>query len=289
MKAAGFEYVRPASLAEALAVLGERGMDARILAGGQSLLAMMNLRLATPDLLIDIGRVPGLRDIARVGDRLRIGALVTHSTLAASKDVSRDLPLLAQAVSNVAHMAIRNAGTIGGSLALADPAAEYPAVALALEARFVLAGQGGERTVAASDFFLGLYETALGADEILIATEWPCAGAGDRFAFLELARRRGDYAMVGVAAATGWRAGRVESARLSWFSVADRAILTEATAQSLIGTTLDDSAIDAAKQSLATELEPKDDLQADAATRRQLASVLLGRALRAMRDPAPET
>ena len=282
MKAPAFDYVRPESLADALGLLSEHGQDARVLAGGQSLLAMMNLRLATPALLVDIGRVPGLRDIAREGDSLRIGAMATHSALMASSAVREQVPLLAMAVPHVAHAAIRNAGTIGGSLALADPAAEYPAVALALDAVFIVAGRGGERRVAAKDWFLGLYETALKSDEILVATLWPRRRADERFAFLELARRRGDYAMVGLAAAVGMRGDRVASARLAWLSVDDRPRLSEATAKALVGNALDDIGIGVACGALADELEPKTDPHADASTRRHLAGVLLGRALRAM-------
>ncbi|MGE0314770.1 MAG: xanthine dehydrogenase family protein subunit M [Lautropia sp.] len=282
MKSAAFDYVRPDSLAEALAILEARGPAARVLAGGQSLLAMMNLRLATPELLIDIGRVPGLRGIARDGDRLRVGALVTHAALASSAEIAACVPLLAQAVPHVAHAAIRNAGTIGGSLALADPAAEYPAVALALDARIVLASTKGERTVAASDYFLGLYETAMRDDELLLATEWPCAAPGDRGAFLELARRRGDYAMVGVAATASLRGGRVDAARIAWLSVADRPLLTVSCADAVVGTSLDAAAIAAARTALAVELAPHVDRHPDAATRRHLAGVLLERALRAI-------
>ncbi len=282
MKAAAFDYVRPASLGEALAILAERGSVARVLAGGQSLLAMMNLRLATPALVVDIGRVPGLREIARVGDRLRIGALVTHAALGASADVARSVPLLAQAVPHVAHVAIRNAGTIGGSLALADPSAEYPAVALALDARVVLASLEGERTLSASDFFLGLYETAMRADEVLVATEWPCAEADDRSVFLELARRRGDYAMAGVAASVRMRAGRVESARLGWLSLADRPILAESAARAIVGTALDAAAIAAARAALTLDLRTHTASHRDAPTRHHLAAVLLDRALRTL-------
>ena len=161
MKAADFEYVRVTSLAQAFEQLAQRGESAQILAGGQSLMPMLNLRLATPGCLIDIGGLPGLRDIRHDGAMLHVGALVTHRQLQESALVSRLVPLLAQAVPHVAHLAIRNAGTLGGSLALADPAAEYPAVALALGATLVVQGAQGVRRIAAGDFFQGLYQTCL--------------------------------------------------------------------------------------------------------------------------------
>ena len=193
MKAPSFAYAKPRSLAEAFDLLERPG--AKILAGGQSLIPSLNLRLSAPELLVDI---TGLKDLSRVEPKngaVRIGALCTHSQLEKSADVGKHLPLVAEAVSHIAHPAIRNRGTLGGSLALADPAAELPACALALDAVLVLSSKRGERRVAAGDFFKGLFETDLKANEILVGVEFPKA---DKSVFLELTRRQGDYAIVGL-------------------------------------------------------------------------------------------
>lgn len=279
MKAPDFDYVRPDSIDQALAVLAEHGDRAQVLAGGQSLLAMLNLRLSSPDVLVDIGGLPGLRSIEVLDDHVRIGALVTHTQLLESALIARSVPLLAAAVPHVAHLAIRNAGTIGGSLALADPAAEYPAVALALDARLVLRGAAGERRVAAADWCVGLYATARRDDELLVAIEFPVAGPAHRSVFLELARRRGDYAMVGLAAALEWVDGRVAAARFGWLAVGDQPLATPATAAVLLGRDLDQASIEAARRTLAEELPAHGDLHCDAPTRSHLAGVLLNRAL----------
>ena len=175
MKAAAFDYTRASSVEQAIDLLREHAPSAQILAGGQSLMAMMNLRLAQPGILIDIGGIQALKSIAVQGKVLRIGALVTHHAVMQSDLVAKHVPLLAQAVPHVAHLAIRNVGTIGGSLALADPAAEYPAVALALKATIVAQGPKGERRIAIDDYFQGLYQTALQSDELLVAVEFPLA------------------------------------------------------------------------------------------------------------------
>lgn len=203
MKAASFAYAKPSSVAEALELLARHGDAARVLAGGQSLIPSLNMRLSAPALLVDIGALGELKEIAVRGKRLSIGALVTHAALERSPEVARHVPLLAQAVPHVAHAAIRNRGTIGGSLALADPAAEYPACAVALDAQLVLRSGKGERRVRAQAFFKGLFETDLRPGEIVAAVEFPLAEPGDRSVFLELARRHGDYAIVGLAAVKG--------------------------------------------------------------------------------------
>ena len=185
MKAPAFDYCKPQSLAQALEVLQTQGDAAQVLAGGQSLLAMMNLRLGAASLLVDITGLDELKTVTEQADHLRIGALVTHSQLLAHPLVAKHVPLLHQAVPNVAHLAIRNRGTLGGSLALADPAAEYPAVALACEAVMVLQGPQGERRVKARDFFQGLYATARQAHELLVAVEWPKLKDGERVGFAQ--------------------------------------------------------------------------------------------------------
>ncbi|MEJ0070464.1 MAG: FAD binding domain-containing protein [Pseudomonadota bacterium] len=206
MKPAPFAYVRPTALAQVLELLARHGEAARILAGGQSLIATLNMRLSAPELLIDINGIGELGHITVAGDRLRIGALVRHAALGASEEVRRHAPLLARAVPFIAHPAIRNRGTIGGSLAFADPAAELPACVVALDATLELTGPHGVRKLPARAFFTGLYQTALAPGELLTAVELPI---GDREAwcgFDELARRHGDYAMVGLAV-QGRRAG----------------------------------------------------------------------------------
>ena len=271
MKAAAFDYVRARSIAEAVDLLARHAGEARLLAGGQSLLPALNLRLSAPALLVDISRMPELRGITVADGVLRIGAVTTHAELAASPDVARHAPMLPRAVADVAHPAIRNRGTIGGSLANADPAAELPACALALGARMVVQGPGGQRTIPAQAFFTGLFETALAPDEILVAVEVdPALDA--RWGFAELARRSGDYAIVGLAAQEAGPGGP----RLAYFAVGTRAMLARNAAAALAGG-INPASLAAASSALATDLEPHADLQATSATRLALARVLLRR------------
>ena len=249
-------------MAETVALL-VRHPEARVLAGGQSLLPALNLRLSAPPLLIDIGRIPGLCDIAIVGGALRIGALATHAMVAGSAEVARLAPMLPAALAHVAHAAIRNRGTMGGSLAHADPAAELPACALALDAQVVVAGPQGERRIAAESFFTGLFETALTPGEIIVAVE--IGPQPEAWGFSELARRAGDYAMVGLAARGG------PAPRLAYFAIGTRATLARRAGAAL------SEGVEAACAALADDLEPHADLQASAATRLHLARVLLRR------------
>jgi carbon-monoxide dehydrogenase medium subunit len=286
MKAPAFDYCKPKTLSEALGELQALGDSAQVIAGGQSLMAMMNLRLSGAAKLVDITGLSELKGIERLGDHVRIGALVTHSELLASGIVASDLPLLHQSVPHVAHLAIRNRGTMGGSLSLADPAAEYPAVALACEAQMVLEGPKGQRTVAARDFFQGLYATARQSDELLVAVRWPRLLPNERVGFDELSRRRGDYAMVGVAARLALSAGVVQQAHLALFSVADTPLLATASSAALVGQRLDAAGIRLAQEALARDLPGKGDLQANPATKRHLAQVVLGRVLSRMGEGA---
>ena len=286
MTSPDFDYFRASSLQEALTCLQAHGANAQLLAGGQSLLVMMNLRMASPQILIDISRIPGLSQIERQGSVLRIGALVTHRQLLDSAEVATCVPLLAQAVPYVAHLAIRNAGTLGGSLALADPAAEYPSVALALQATMIATSLRGERRIAAADYFQGLYQTALAEDEILTAVEFPIATPGQRFSFQELARRRGDYAMVGVACAITMTGDRVSDARITFLAMGDGPVLASHAMKALVGTSLDAAAIQASQQALSHDLAPTGDLQATPETKCHLARVLMGRALAPLRSAA---
>jgi carbon-monoxide dehydrogenase medium subunit len=284
MKAAAFDYIKVGTVNEALSLLTQHAGSAQILAGGQSLMAMMNLRLAQPELLIDISGIDDLKGIQLQGSVLRIGALTTHHAILQSELVARHVPLLAQAVPHVAHLAIRNVGTIGGSLALADPAAEYPAVALALNATIVAQGPKGERRIPIGDYFKGLYQTALLPDELLVAVEMPVAQPGQRFHFDELSRRRGDYAMVGLGCVINMNANQVHDARIALLAVGDGPVLATQAMAALAGQTLDDATVQAAQQALARDLNPNGDLQSDPATKIHLARVLLGRALNALRS-----
>ena len=279
VKASAVEYIRATSLSHALALLAEYGDGAKLIAGGQSLLPALNLRLSAPALLIDIGRLPELQGVTVANDTLRIGAGCTHAALLTHPALAEHAPLIPRALAHVAHPAIRTRGTIGGSLANADPAAELPACALALGASMVLQGPTGTRIVPASAFFTGLFETALAPTEILVAVEIPLQPAA-QWGFAELSRRTGDYAMVGLAAHGGPGAWR-----LGFFSVGTTALLAQnaaaALAPGITGNTLT-----AACEALAADLPDHADPQASAATRLHLARVLLRRVVGAWAAPA---
>jgi len=282
LKASSFGYARPESLAEALELLARHGERAKLLAGGQSLIASLNLRLSSPALLIDLGNLSELEGIALQGKDLRIGALTRHRAIERSPVVAAHAPLLAQAAPHIAHVAIRNRGTFGGSLAMSDPAAEWPACCLALGASIVVASARGERRVQAERFFKALYATDLAPDEILVAAEIPAAAADSRSVFLELARRRGDYAIVGVAAQARRSKGRLQDVRLAFLGVAAVPLLARRAMAALEGGPCDAAAIAAAERALGDELEPMADLYHSAATKLHLARVLAGRALAAL-------
>ena len=286
MKAPRFAYARPASVAQALALLAEYKDDARVLAGGQSLVPMLNFRVAAPKVLVDINRIAGLSGIKVGKDHIRIGALTRHVELERSVDIAHHLPLVAQAMPHVAHPAIRNRGTFGGSCALADPAAELPACALALGATFVVAGKKGERRIAAEDFFKGLYATALKPGELLVAAEFPLPKPGYASAFGELARRHGDYAMVGVAAHGSTKGGKFSDLRVAFFGVGDRPLLAAHFARALQGEPATASTVAAALAKLDADLAPRADLYSSAATKLHLAKVLAGRVLKQMEGVA---
>ncbi|MGE5640977.1 MAG: FAD binding domain-containing protein [Clostridia bacterium] len=263
MKAAAFGYVKPRTLQDALGVLAQHGEAARVLAGGQSLIPSLNMRLSAPEVLVDISALP-LKEIRLERGVLRLGALVTHAQIERSAEIAKHAPLLAQAVKHIAHPAIRNRGTLGGSLALADPAAEYPACALALAASIVLVSRQGERSVAAKDFFKGLFETDLRPGELVAALEVPAQGASERSAFVELARRHGDYAIVGLAAFKG------RETRFAFLNVGSTPVLAAKAASK--------KTLAEAKEALKTDLSPVADLYNSAATKLHLAGVLLERA-----------
>jgi carbon-monoxide dehydrogenase medium subunit len=282
LKPAPFAYAKPSSLAEALDLLARHGDAAKILAGGQSLIATLNMRLSTPALLIDINGLRELAGIAVADGVLRIGALVRHATLGAAPEVMRHAPLLARAVPYIAHEAIRNRGTLGGSLAFADPAAELPACAVALDSSLVLRGPRGERRVAARDFFTGLYQTALAPDELVAALEVPLGTADACCGFGELARRQGDYAMVGVAAAGRRHGDGFAALTLAFFAVGTGPVVAPRAAAALTAGPFSADRLQAAQAALGDDLAPPADLHANAKTKLHLARVLLGRVIAAM-------
>ena len=280
MKAPAFDYVRATSLPQVFGLLLQHGDAARLLAGGQTLVATLNMRLSEPALLIDINALDALRGITLAAGSLRIGALVTHAEIEASALVAQHAPLLAQAAPHIAHRAIRNLGTLGGSLAYADPAAEWPACARALDAVLVLVSAHGERRVPAADFFQGLYTTALRPDELLAACEIPMLAADERQHFDELARRHGDYAITGLAARAVWRGGRLHGLRLAYLGLEDRPVRVPRTEALMEGQAPTDALLQQALQTLRSELQPMADLTHSAETKRHLAGVLAQRALR---------
>ena len=277
MKAPAFAYAKPRSLGEAYTLFDAHGDGARVIAGGQSLVAMLNLRLAAPAILVDITGIEGLSGISVSGDKLCIGALTTHREIEQSPDGALHCPLLAQAAPHIAHVAIRNAGTIGGSIALADPAAEWPACCLALDATFRLVSKGGERRVPARAFFKGLFATALRPGELVAGVEIPVL-RGYRSVFLELSRRRGDYAIVGLAALAKPEGGKLHDVRLAYLGGGDAPILATHAMQAAEGKAppADLSA------ALAQDLSPMADLENKTETKLHLANVLARRALAAL-------
>lgn len=279
MKPAPFVFHRAESLDDALGLLAEHP-DAKPLAGGQSLIPAMNFRIAQPSALVDLNAVKELAGItATPTGGLRIGAMTRHLAVERSALVRAHAPLLFETMPHVAHAAIRSRGTLGGSLAHADPSAELPAVMTALGARFQLRSTREERWVDATAFFTGLFATALDAGELLVAVEIPARPARSGHAFLEVARRHGDYALAGVAVQVVLSsAGLVERARIALLSVGDGPVLVAAGA-SLAGTAGDAPAILAASESVRAEVEPPTDIHGAAAYRRQLAGVLTRRAL----------
>ena len=261
MKAPSFAYARPRSVAEAFELVQRPG--AKVLAGGQSLIPALNMRLSEPELLVDIAELP-FKEISLEQGVLRIGALVTHSQIEKSAEIARHVPLLAEAVKHVAHPAIRNRGTIGGSIALADPAAEYPACMVALDASIVVAGKDGERLVRAQEFFKGLFEVDLAPGELVIAVELPAQLKDQRSVFLELARRHGDYAIIGLAAYKG------KSTRFVFCGAGATPVLARRASQS--------ADLQEARKLLEQDLDPPADLYNSSATKLHLAKVLLERA-----------
>jgi CO/xanthine dehydrogenase FAD-binding subunit/aerobic-type carbon monoxide dehydrogenase small subunit (CoxS/CutS family) len=279
MKPPPFDYVAPASLDEAVAALAAAGGEAKALAGGQSLVPMLNFRLLRPALLVDLNRIPGLSCIAECGDGLRVGAMTRHRMIETSPLVAARFPVLAAAMRHVAHLAIRNRGTIGGSLAHADPAAELPLLTLLLDAGIETVSPRGTRVIPAAEFFQGALTTALAEDELVTRIDFPALPPGTGWGFVEMARRHGDFALAAVAATLSLADGRCREARIALLGAGDtprRAAVAEAL---LLGELPSEAAIAAAANAARAEAEPSSDLHASADYRRHLIEALTRRAL----------
>jgi aerobic carbon-monoxide dehydrogenase medium subunit len=274
-----FEYVAVHSVDEALAELARHGDDAKLLAGGQTLMPMLNMRLATPRRLIDLNRVPGLAYVATRDGGIAVGAMTRQRTLERSDAIAAHVPLLADALPWVGHGAIRNRGTLGGSLAHADPAGELPGVAACLDARLTVRGAARTRTVSAREFFTGYLSTALAPDELLTEVWFPTLPPGTGVAWLELARRHGDYALVGVAAAITLEGAVVREARLALIGVAGAPVRATGAEYALTRQRLTSDVLAAAADHVSRALDPPSDIHATGVYRRHVAAVLTTRAV----------
>ena len=270
MKPAPFAYTKAKTLKEAVTLLAKHKDDARLLAGGQSLIATLNMRLSAPDLLIDINGIKNLNGIAKKGKYVEIGALARHAQVEHSDVIAKHAPLITLAMPHIGHPAIRNRGTFGGSIAFADPAAELPACMLALGGEIDIAGPRGKRKVKADAFFKGLFETALRPQEMITTIRIPAADKATRVGFAELARRHGDYAIVGLAASARGNAKGLADVRLAYFGVGNTPVRAKKAEAALAA-----GDVDAAVKAL--DLDPHDDVQATAKTKKHLAGVLLRR------------
>src|SRR5437660_9576480 len=263
MKASAFSYARATSVSNALELLAAYGDKAKVLSGGQSLMPAMNLRLISPELIVDIGGINELHGILLKDGSISIGALTRHVELLKSQEIAAHSPLLTKAVAHVAHPAIRNRGTIGGSLAHADPASELAACMLALGATIIARGQAGERRIPAKDFFRGIFETALSADELLVAVELPVTRKNATHFFNEFARRHGDYAIAGLAADAIVKDGAFTDLHLAFFAIGDRPILSNA-GRKLVNAAITPALMADVSVALDSELDPRDEQQATA-------------------------
>ena len=280
MKPPKFEYEAPASVAEVLEQLRDHGSDAKLLAGGQSLVPLLNFRLTRPAIIIDLNRVPDLAYVREQNGHLAIGALTRQRTIENSDAVRRRSPLLHEATRLIGHLPIRSRGTIGGSLAHADPAAEDPAVIMALDGVMVLKSHRGERTVAAADFFRGLLTTAIEPDELLCEIDIPAARAGSGWAFEEISRRHGDFALAGTAALIAIENGRVVEARLAACGVGPGPVRLARAEDAIVNNEITDEAIETAAAAAAeSDISPSSDVHASADYRRKLTHAMTSRAL----------
>ena len=279
MKPAAFDYVVADSTEAAIAALEQAGDDGKIIAGGQSLVPMLNFRLLKPSVLIDINRIAGLGFIEDAGDRIRIGALTRHFQIESSPRVAQHLPVLAEAMTHVAHLAIRNRGTIGGSLSHADPAAELPMMAILLDADLIIASRAGTRTIAARDFFLGALTVDLSAGDLVTEIVIPKLPERTGWSFEEVARRAGDFAICAVAVTLTLADNAVKEARIALTGVNPTPLRAIGAEKLLAGELLEPKLIDRVVESIRAEVEPESDLHASSDYRRHLAGVLTGRAL----------
>jgi carbon-monoxide dehydrogenase medium subunit len=286
MKAPPFLYRRPHDLDDALALLADNAGRAQVLAGGQSLVPSLNMRLSSPEMLVDINRIGALRGIEQRDDTIRIGALVRHAEVLESALIARRLPLLAMAIPYVAHMAVRNRGTTCGSLALADPSAEMPAIAVALDADIVLRRQGATRTVSARDFFQGLYQTSRADDEMIAEVLFPVATPDAIFGFAELSRRHGDFATVGIAITARKTSGGLCDLNIVIFGSEAMPLLSATTTGLTIDPGLSDNALAEIAHGVTNDMDPMANHQGRADTKRAQAAVLLKRTLRDMLEQA---
>ncbi|MFO0236032.1 MAG: FAD binding domain-containing protein [Burkholderiales bacterium] len=290
MKPAPFDYVRADSVAEALALLAEHGSAAKLMAGGQSLIPMLNFRVVRPSIVVDVGALVELdhqRD--RPGGGMSIGALTRHRTLETSERIARRYPVIPEAMRHVAHLAIRNRGTIGGSLSHADPAAELPMLARLLDARLVAESARGRREIEASDFFVSALTTALRDDEMLTHVELPPWPPGAGWAFEEFAKRPGDYALAAVGALVQCEDGRIARARVAMMGIADTPIRLDALERAMAGRPATAPGIAECIDEAARGLSPREDLHASAGYRRMLSRTLLQRVTAGALDRALAT
>lgn len=281
MKPAMFQYSAPATIDEALRLLAEHGEEAKVLAGGQSLVPLMNLRLAEPSFIVDINRVAGLAYVRPAGDGVAVGAMTRHRDVASSALLVERCPIIACAAELIGYPAIRNRGTIGGSLAHGDPASELPCVTLVTDAELVAVGAAGERSIRASEFFVGLLTTALAPTEILTEVRFPCLGPGEGWGFEEFARKTGDFALAATACLLRVRDHRIDRARIALAGVAERPVLVEEAMKALMGAAPDESVFAAAGEIAASSIEMTTGDAGEDRYRRHLVRALTVRALRA--------
>jgi carbon-monoxide dehydrogenase medium subunit len=285
VKPAPFDYHCPGELSEAVAILQQYGDEAKVLAGGQSLIPLLSLRLSRFDHLVDLRAIEELRGVTTDNGSIRVGAMTTQANLARSEDAAA-VPLLGKATSHIGHYQIRNRGTIGGSLAHADPAAEYPAVALALDASFEVVGPSGSRRIPAADFFMSTWVTAIEPDEVLVAAHFPVWSGNCGWAVAELARRAGDFAMCGAVCGIQLDGQRVNRAALALFGVASAPVRAHAAESVLTGTSVDDLDLTEIGTAVAASLDPPSDVHASGEQRRRMAKTLVPQVLAAAIDEA---
>jgi carbon-monoxide dehydrogenase medium subunit len=288
MKLPPFDYEAPETVSEAVDLLAEHMDQASVLAGGQSLIPLMALRLAYPAVLIDINGIEGLSGVSATDGWLAIGAMTREYVAEESGTVAGAVPLLAAALPLIGHEAIRSRGTIGGSLAHADPAAELPAVALALDAEFVVRSQSGKRVIPAADWFEGYLMTSRRPDELLVEVRFPAAGRGTGISFQEVARRHGDFAIVGLAASLTLSDGVISDARLAFSGISDVPVRAADVEDLLVGERPSAELFDAAARRATEDIDPPADLHGSSDYRKKVAAALVRRGLRAAADNAGE-